>query len=150
MERLALKIGGDIELYGTTGLIHDLDYLRHPHDRGIYVGRHPIPLVKYLMRRNANPYMCLAILEHAPHLKLNNLSRLSFSLTGCEELATLISFNESSKIASLSAFAKELIKDVEVCQFVDVNVDGVPRVFESPEHSINAPLKTAESSMAKA
>lgn len=143
MEKFAIVANEDIELYGTTGLIHDIDYLRYPHDRNHLIGRHPIPLVTRMMRDNANPNMCIAILEHAPYLGLANSSKLSLALTGCEELATLLSFKNSDKLSLLSDFATELAEGVSVSRYVNEKIDGTPRVFKSPESSVNVPLRKA-------
>jgi len=141
MENFANKLGENADLYGVTGLLHDIDYLKYPHDRGEYVGRHPIPLIKHLMRLNANPNMAIAIFEHAPHLGLANSSRLSLALTGCEELATLMSFDNKEKLSQLSELAHDLTQSIEVSYYVDETIDGTPRVFNSPEKSINSPLQ---------
>lgn len=145
MEKLAFKIGENEELYGMVGFIHDIDYLSHPHDRGNKIGSHPIPLVGKLIENHIHPEICLAILEHAPYLRLENKNRctLSRSLTACEELATLLSIKDNAEYyALLSQDAKELAETLnEIPKYlIDTDVDIKPRVTASPQKFINLPL----------
>lgn len=145
MELLAKKIGADAAVFGRTGFIHDIDYLRYPHDRGDNKNAHPIPLVKKMIEKNIHPEICLAVLEHAPYLKLTNdkRSKLSYALTACEELATLLSVkNNSAYVSELSIEAKELAGSIynNPKYLIDINIDLKPRVLSSPQKCINYPL----------
>lgn len=84
------------EIWHAAGLLHDLDYLRAPHD---LVGHddhesHPIPLVVTLQGLNYPPVLILAILEHSPHLDLGTSSSMSAALIACDEAATLCAFGD--------------------------------------------------------
>lgn len=148
MELLARKIGEDEIVYGRVGFIHDLDYLQFPHDRASNKNAHPIPLVNQLIEDNIHPEISLAILEHAPYLKLtnDNRSKLSYSLTACEELATLLSTKNNAKYySSLSNEAKELAESINEPPLflIDLNIDVMPRVINFPQKYINTPLSAA-------
>jgi predicted hydrolase (HD superfamily) len=83
------------ELYFQIGRLHDIDYLRYPHDAARPSdARHPAPLVGYLASRSFSIPGCIAILEHAPYLSLGRhehplTRRLSFALSLCEDAVTL-------------------------------------------------------------
>ncbi|OBP13119.1 hypothetical protein A5320_19930 [Rheinheimera sp. SA_1] len=149
MEEFAKITKESVEIYGLAGKIHDLDYLMYPHDLEIGRGNqklsgcHPLPLVKFLISLNVDPEISLAILEHAPHLKLENTTRLSIALSACEELATLISFNNEIVLRGISDLAKKISCNVTPKVIVDSQIDGEPRVFSSVEERINKPLMYA-------
>ena len=109
MRIVARHVGADEDLYGAVGLIHDVDYLKFPHDIPDIEGDvHPIPLVKALIEEGVHPAIGLAILEHAPYIGVNDspTSRLSAALSGCEDLATLLAIKpKSSNIENLNANA---------------------------------------------
>ncbi|KGJ95874.1 hypothetical protein [Colwellia psychrerythraea] len=145
MEELALWLGEDAELYGKVGYIHDIDYLSFPHDRGKKGDFHPVPLTTKLVEENIHPEIGLAILDHAPHLKINieNRSILSSSLTICEELATLLSIKDNSDYYSLlSEEAQSLAESLDFTpkNLIDISMDKKPRVAASPQKCINEPL----------
>jgi predicted hydrolase (HD superfamily) len=85
-----------IEIWRVAGLLHDLDYLRAPHDgedRGVHES-HPVPLVMTLRNLGYPPALTLSILEHSPHLDLEPSSQMSAALIACDEAATLCAFGE--------------------------------------------------------
>lgn len=149
MEEFANITKESVEIYGLAGKIHDLDYLMYPHDlkEGSCIqnlsGCHPLPLVKFLIKLNVDPEISLAILEHAPHLKLENTTRLSIALSACEELATLLSFNNEIVRSGISDLAKKISCKVTPKIIIDSQIDGEPRVFSSVEERINKPLMYA-------
>lgn len=147
MESLAKQIDADEEVYGKTGLIHDLDYLKFPHDRKNKdkENQHPIPLVKKMKEKGIHPEICLAILAHSPHIQRSidiSSSRLSLSLIACEELATLLSVENNEKYyTKLSNEAKNLVEisQIQPEYLIDLTID-TPRVLGSPSKLINDPL----------
>ncbi len=149
MEEFAKITNEPVEIYGLAGKIHDLDYLMYPHDLEIdsciqnLSGCHPLPLVKFLMHLDVAPEISLAILEHAPHLKLKNTTRLSIALSACEELATLLSFNNQIVLSDISDLAKKISYKVTPKVIIDSKIDGEPRVFSSVADRINKPLMLA-------
>lgn len=103
MKNLAVLLGADTALYQAAGEVHDLDYVKAPHDLGSenLLGAHPVPLVLDLMKMGAPPVLSLAVLEHSPHLNFKPSSRLSEALIACDDAATLAStsYNLSVEVA---------------------------------------------------
>lgn len=142
MRKLAQMGGGNPNLYERTGIIHDVDYLKHPHDRGKTSAPHPVALVRALRERGVHPVICMAIMEHAPYsgLFLNPTSKLSAALSAAEDLATLAALKPPCPhLDRLSAKARELLDTLkpEVWIFRRERV----RVETGIDQYINAPLE---------
>lgn len=115
MRNLARERGGDEstqECWHLTGLLHDLDYLKAPHDKPGHDEdeSHPVPLVLSLRARKLPAGMTLAILEHSPHLDLGQSSRLSAALIGCDEAATLTAFGDP--VAAIPGVPRSVIDSI--------------------------------------
>lgn len=91
MGQFAEVLGVDSAIYRVAGSVYDLDYLRFPHDvgQGPLTEAHPFPIVRALMHLNARPSLCLAVLEHAPHLVMDYSGQLSLALSACGDIVTL-------------------------------------------------------------
>jgi predicted hydrolase (HD superfamily) len=76
-ERAAL-----IELYSTTGLLHDFDYERHP-----TAEEHPFVGIKELERLGWPEELRTAILGHAQYSGVPRVSHLAMALFACDELS---------------------------------------------------------------
>jgi putative nucleotidyltransferase with HDIG domain len=63
MRAYAVKLGGDPELWGVVGLIHDFDYERYP-DMGDEEG-HPLKGASILRERGVSDEVVTAVLAHA-------------------------------------------------------------------------------------
>jgi predicted hydrolase (HD superfamily) len=83
--RLGL-VGGDashlVELYSSTGLLHDFDYERHPSPQ-----EHPWVGVRVLEERGWPMEIRHAILGHAEYTGTPRISHLDKTLFACDELA---------------------------------------------------------------
>jgi predicted hydrolase (HD superfamily) len=82
-----LGLAGDerarfIELYTTTGLLHDYDYERHPTPE-----EHPFVGVRELERQGWPAELRTAILGHAQYSGVPRVTHLDKSLFACDELA---------------------------------------------------------------
>src|SRR5580693_9213082 len=64
MRAYAPRFNGDVELWGLTGLLHDLDYERHP---SLQDG-HPRFALKELEARGYPPELVRAVASHATYL----------------------------------------------------------------------------------
>jgi predicted hydrolase (HD superfamily) len=82
-----LGLSGDerarfIELYTTTGLLHDYDYERHPTPE-----EHPFVGVRELERQGWPAELRTAILGHAQYSGVPRVTHLDKALFACDELA---------------------------------------------------------------
>jgi predicted hydrolase (HD superfamily) len=71
-----------VELYTTTGLLHDFDYERHPTP-----AEHPFVGVRELELLGWPQAMCTAILGHAQYSGVPRVTHLDKALFACDELA---------------------------------------------------------------
>jgi putative nucleotidyltransferase with HDIG domain len=81
----AVKLGGDEEQWGLAGLLHDMDYERHP-DLGDTVAGHPRTALKELEQMDVDPVVVRAIASHADFLGVSRDSELERTLFACDEL----------------------------------------------------------------
>ncbi|HLM50373.1 MAG TPA: HDIG domain-containing protein [Solirubrobacteraceae bacterium] len=82
MRAYARRFGADEELWGLTGLLHDLDYERHP---DLQTG-HPRYAMRELEARGAPPEMVRAIASHADFLGVSRDSEMERTLFAVDEL----------------------------------------------------------------
>jgi predicted hydrolase (HD superfamily) len=71
-----------VELYASAGLLHDMDYERHP-----MLAEHPFVGVAYLRERGWPEVVLHAILAHADYSGTPRESHLDKALFACDELA---------------------------------------------------------------
>jgi predicted hydrolase (HD superfamily) len=86
-EASRLGLSGDerrrfVELYTTTGLLHDFDYERHPTPE-----EHPFVGVRELERQGWPAELRTAILGHAQYSGVPRVTHLDKALFACDELA---------------------------------------------------------------
>jgi putative nucleotidyltransferase with HDIG domain len=86
MRAYACKFGEDEELWGVTGLLHDLDYERYP---DLETG-HPRKALEELERREYPPEVIRAIASHADFLGVSRDSRMEKTLFAVDELSGFI------------------------------------------------------------
>lgn len=79
----------DEELWGITGLLHDLDYERHP-DMDDQVNGHPRTELRLFRERGYPQEMIHATEAHATFLGVPRESKLDKALLACDELTGLI------------------------------------------------------------
>lgn len=136
MSRFANVLGEDPWLYYVTGAVHDLDYVVAPHDQtgADLTKAHPIPITLELMRMDFPPELCLAVLEHAPHLNLSPSSPLTHALVACGDSVTLATANlEIPWPPDLPRTLVEILNTAPRGQLHDpsVNLKRSHRVFSS-------------------
>jgi putative nucleotidyltransferase with HDIG domain len=85
MEAYARQEGHDVHLWRVTGLLHDMDYERHPSP-----DEHPRVGVEVLRERGYPDELLDAILGHAPYTGTPRTSRLSKTLFAVDELSGLV------------------------------------------------------------
>jgi putative nucleotidyltransferase with HDIG domain len=86
MRAYARRFGEDEELWGITGLLHDLDYERHP---DLETG-HPRVALKELEARGFPPELVRAVASHADFLGVSRDSPMEKTLYAVDELSGFI------------------------------------------------------------
>ena len=86
MRAYARRLGGDEELWGVTGLLHDADYERFPDMDDTETG-HPRSIMAELERREAPPEMVRAIASHADFMDTPRETEMEKALYACDELS---------------------------------------------------------------
>ncbi len=86
MRAYARRFGEDEEFWGVVGLLHDLDYERHP---DLETG-HPLAALAALERLGQPPEMIRAIASHADYLGVSRDSRLEKTLYAVDELSGFV------------------------------------------------------------
>jgi putative nucleotidyltransferase with HDIG domain len=81
----ARKFGGDEELWGLVGLLHDFDYEKYPS-----ADDHPFRGSEILKQRGYSDEIRRAILSHANYSGVRRQSQLERTLFACDELAGLV------------------------------------------------------------
>jgi putative nucleotidyltransferase with HDIG domain len=83
MRAYAPRFGGDVELWGATGLLHDLDYERYPSlDDG-----HPRYAVRELERLGYPPELVRAVASHADFMGVPREAPMEKALYAVDELS---------------------------------------------------------------
>jgi putative nucleotidyltransferase with HDIG domain len=86
MRAYARRYGEDEELWAVTGILHDLDYERHPDpDSG-----HPRIALKLFEERDYPRELIDAVAGHAPYLGIPRETRLAKALFAVDELTGFI------------------------------------------------------------
>jgi len=86
MRAYARRFGEDEELWGITGLLHDLDYERHP---DLKTG-HPRIALKELEARGYPPELVRAVASHADFLGVSRETPMEKTLYAVDELCGFI------------------------------------------------------------
>lgn len=86
MRAYAPRFDGDVELWGLTGLVHDLDYERYPSARD----GHPRFALKELESRGYPPELVRAVASHADYLDVPRETPMELSLYAVDELSGFV------------------------------------------------------------
>ena len=101
MEEYAVIFKQDITLWRITGLLHDLDYERHPTPE-----EHPYVGTELLRSRGYPVGMIEAILGHAPYTGTPRTTLLSKTLFAVDELAgfiTAVAYVRPTRLEGMTA-----------------------------------------------
>jgi putative nucleotidyltransferase with HDIG domain len=85
MRAYARKMGGDEELWGMVGLLHDFDYEKYPSPED-----HPYKGCEILKERGYSEEVRRAIMSHAEYSGVARISPMEKALFACDELAGFI------------------------------------------------------------
>src|SRR5579875_274188 len=86
MRAYAPRFGGDVELWGLTGLLHDLDYERYPD----LEDGHPRYALRELEARGYPPELVRAVASHADYLGVSRDSDMEKALFAVDELSGFV------------------------------------------------------------
>ena len=86
MRAYAPRFDGDVELWGLTGLLHDLDYERYPN----LEDGHPRYAIRELEERGYPPELVRAVASHADFLEVSRDSWMEKALYAVDELSGFI------------------------------------------------------------
>jgi putative nucleotidyltransferase with HDIG domain len=86
MRAYAPRFDGDVELWGLTGLLHDLDYERYPN----LEDGHPRYALRELELRGYPPELVRAVASHADFLGVSRDSPMEKTLYAVDELCGFI------------------------------------------------------------
>jgi putative nucleotidyltransferase with HDIG domain len=86
MRAYAPRFDGDVELWGLTGLLHDLDYERYPN----LEDGHPRYAIRELEQRGYPPELVRAVASHADFLGVSRDSPMEKTLYAVDELSGFI------------------------------------------------------------
>lgn len=85
MRFYAEKMGGDVETWGITGLLHDFDWEIHP-----TLEEHPTAGAPILRGRGVPAEIVVAILSHGVETGVPRTSSMEKALIACDEITGLI------------------------------------------------------------
>jgi putative nucleotidyltransferase with HDIG domain len=86
MRAYAVRFGEDEELWGATGLLHDLDYERYPN----LEDGHPRYAMRELEARGYPPELIRAVASHAPYLGVSRDTPMEKALFAVDELSGFV------------------------------------------------------------
>ncbi|MCG8350119.1 MAG: HDIG domain-containing protein [Chloroflexales bacterium] len=89
MRHFAHRHSADEDLWGAVGLLHDMDYERHPNLERSETG-HPFVGVAHLRNNGWSEEICRAILSHADYSGIPRASLMEKTLYAVDELSGFV------------------------------------------------------------
>jgi putative nucleotidyltransferase with HDIG domain len=90
MKYFAQLRGEDADLWEATGLLHDMDYERHPNLERSHTEGHPFVGVAWLRENGWSEEVCRAILSHAEYANVSRETALEKTLCAVDELSGFV------------------------------------------------------------
>ena len=90
MKHFAQMQGEDPDLWEAVGLLHDIDYERHPNLERSATEGHPFVGVAWLRENGWNEEVCRAILSHADYANVSRETPLERTLYAVDELSSFV------------------------------------------------------------
>jgi putative nucleotidyltransferase with HDIG domain len=90
MKHFAQLRGEDSDLWEAVGLLHDMDYERHPNLERSSTEGHPFVGVAWLRDHGWSEEVCRAILSHADYADVSRETSLEKTLYAVDELSSFI------------------------------------------------------------
>jgi len=114
MKYLAQQRGEDVDLWEAVGLLHDMDYEKHPNLERSPTEGHPFVGVKWLRDNGWSEEVCRAILSHAdysgvaPEMNLEKTLRAVDELSGFVVAVALVRPTKSINDVDLASVKKKM------------------------------------------
>src|SRR5947199_8768160 len=130
MKHFAQSRGEDVDLWEAVGLLHDMDYERHPNLEHSATEGHPFVGVSWLRENGWSEEICRAILSHADYANVGRETPLEKTLYAVDELSSFVIavalVRPSKSIHDVdAAAAKQKMKDKDFARAV--NRDDIVR-----------------------
>ena len=90
MRHFAQARGEDIDLWEAVGLLHDMDYERHPNQEQSPTEGHPFVGVAWLREHGWSEEVCRAVLSHANYANVSPETPLERTLYAVDELSGFV------------------------------------------------------------
>jgi len=90
MKHFSQLRGEDVDLWEAVGLLHDMDYERHPNLEHSPTEGHPFVGVKWLRENGWSEEICRAILSHADYASVSRETPLEKTLYAVDELSSFV------------------------------------------------------------
>ena len=90
MKHFAQTCGDDADLWEAVGLLHDMDYERHPNLERSPTEGHPFVGVAWLRENGWSEEVCRAILSHADYSGVSPETPLERTLYAVDELSSFV------------------------------------------------------------
>lgn len=90
MRHFAQVRGEDVDLWEAVGLLHDMDYERHPNQEQSPTEGHPFVGVAWLREHGWSEEFCRAILSHANYANVSRETPLERTLYAVDELSGFV------------------------------------------------------------
>src|SRR6266576_120053 len=90
MKHFAQLRGEDADLWEAVGLLHDMDYERHPNLERSAAEGHPFVGVAWLRENGWSEEVCRAILSHADYANVSRETALEKTLYAVDELSSFV------------------------------------------------------------
>ena len=90
MRYFAEQNGADADLWEAVGLLHDMDYERHPNAEQSATEGHPFVAVAWLREQGWSEEVCRAILSHADYSGVSRETPLERTLYAVDELSGFV------------------------------------------------------------
>ena len=90
MKHFAQLRGEDVDLWEAVGLLHDMDYEKHPNLERSATEGHPFVGVKWLRENGWSEEVCRAILSHADYSGVEPQTPMEKTLRAVDELSSFV------------------------------------------------------------
>jgi len=90
MKHFAQLRGADVDIWDAVGLLHDMDYERHPNLEHSPTDGHPFVGVAWLRENGWSEEICRAILSHADYANVSRETPLEKTLCAVDELSSFV------------------------------------------------------------